>query len=345
MLDLEKWVRPNILNLKPYSSARDEFQGEASVFLDANENPYNAPYNRYPDPMQWALKKKIAAIKGVEPRRIFLGVGSDECIDVLYRAFCEPGRDNVVAIDPTYGMYKVCADINDVEYRPVRMTPDFDFDVETMLAAADERTKLMFFCSPNNPSGNSLSKEKIEQVLSRFAGIVVVDEAYIDFASQPGFLPQLPQHDNLVVMHTFSKAWGAASIRLGMAFAHPEIIALFNKIKYPYNINLLTQQHASEMLDNHEQVRRWVDELIQSRDALQKSLAALPHVKGIYPSDANFLLVRFDDAQAVYDYLVGRGIIVRNRNKIRLCENCLRITVGTPQEDRILIETLQSYPL
>ena len=225
------------------------------------------------------------------------------------------------------------------------MTPDFDFDVETMLAAADERTKLMFFCSPNNPSGNSLSKEKIEQVLSRFAGIVVVDEAYIDFASQPGFLPQLPQHDNLVVMHTFSKAWGAASIRLGMAFAHPEIIALFNKIKYPYNINLLTQQHASEMLDNHEQVRRWVDELVQSRDALQKSLAALPHVRGIYPSDANFLLVRFDDAQAVYDYLVGRGIIVRNRDKIRLCENCLRITVGTPQEDRILIETLQSYPL
>lgn len=345
MLDLEKWVRPNILNLKPYSSARDEFQGEASVFLDANENPYNTPYNRYPDPMQWALKKKIATIKGVEAHRIFLGVGSDECIDVLYRAFCIPGRDNVVAIDPTYGMYKVCADINDVEYRPVRMTPDFDFDVDTLLAATDERTKLIFFCSPNNPSGNSLSKEKIEQVLSRFAGIVVVDEAYIDFASQPGFLPRLSQHDNLVVMHTFSKAWGAASIRLGMAFAHPEIIALFNKIKYPYNINLLTQQYASEMLDNYEQVRQWVDELIQSREALQKSLQALPHVGGIYPSDANFLLVRFDDAQAVYDYLVARGIIVRSRNKITLCDNCLRITVGTPQEDRILIETLQSYPL
>ena len=213
MLDLEKWVRPNILTLKPYSSARDEFKGEASVFLDANENPYNAPYNRYPDPLQWGLKKKIAEIKGVAPEQIFLGVGSDECIDVLFRAFCVPGRDNVVAIDPTYGMYKVCADINDVEYRPVRMNEDFDFDADTLLENVDDHTKLIFFCSPNNPSGNNLPAEKIAQVLQRFAGIVVVDEAYIDFSSQPGFLPELPAYDNLVVMHTFSKAWGAAAVR------------------------------------------------------------------------------------------------------------------------------------
>ena len=221
MLDLEKWVRPNILTLKPYSSARDEFKGEASVFLDANENPYNAPYNRYPDPLQWGLKKKIAEIKGVAPEQIFLGVGSDECIDVLFRAFCVPGRDNVVAIDPTYGMYKVCADINDVEYRPVRMNEDFDFDADTLLENVDDHTKLIFFCSPNNPSGNNLPAEKIVQVLQRFAGIVVVDEAYIDFSSQPGFLPELPAYDNLVVMHTFSKAWGAAAsaVGYGLCFA------------------------------------------------------------------------------------------------------------------------------
>ena len=345
MLDLEKWVRPNILNLKPYSSARDEFKGEASVFLDANENPYNAPYNRYPDPLQWELKRKIAEIKGVAPEQIFLGVGSDECIDVLFRAFCVPGRDNVVAIDPTYGMYKVCADINDVEYRPVRMNEDFDFDADTLLENVDDRTKLIFFCSPNNPSGNNLPTEKIVQVLQRFAGIVVVDEAYIAFSWLTGFLPELPLYDNLVVMHTFSKAWGAAAVRLGMAFASPGIIRIFNKIKYPYNINLLTQQYASEMLDKYDRVQAWVRELVVSRDDLKNSLSALPIVRKIYPSDANFLLVRFDDAQAVYDYLVARGIIVRSRNKITLCENCLRITVGTPEEDRVLIETLQSYPL
>ena len=255
MLDLEKWVRPNILTLKPYSSARDEFKGEASVFLDANENPYNAPYNRYPDPLQWGLKKKIAEIKGVAPEQIFLGVGSDECIDVLFRAFCVPGRDNVVAIDPTYGMYKVCADINDVEYRPVRMNEDFDFDADTLLENVDDHTKLIFFCSPNNPSGNNLPAEKIVQVLQRFAGIVVVDEAYIDFSSQPGFLPELPTYDNLVVMHTFSKAWGAAAVRLGMAFASPGIVRIFNKIKYPYNINLLTQQYVAEMLDKYDRIQ------------------------------------------------------------------------------------------
>lgn len=343
MKALQKLVRPNIWNLTPYSSARDEFKGEASVFLDANENPYNAPFNRYPDPLQRELKKKIARIKGVKPDRLFLGVGSDECIDVLYRAFCEPAVDNVVAIDPTYGMYKVCADINNVEYRKVRLDADFDFDVETLLAQVDDHTKLIFFCSPNNPSGNLLSQEKIKAVLSRFDGIVVVDEAYIDFAASDGFLPLLDAYDGLVVMHTFSKAWGNAAVRLGMAFASPEIIAIFNKIKYPYNINLLTQQHVFALLDRQAQVREWVAGLTAGREALRAALEQLPVVEKIYRSDANFLLVRVDDAQRIYDYLVESGIVVRNRNRITLCENCLRITVGTPDENRILIETLQKY--
>lgn len=343
MKALQKLVRPNIWNLTPYSSARDEFKGEASVFLDANENPYNAPFNRYPDPLQRELKKKIARIKGVKPDQLFLGVGSDECIDVLYRAFCEPAVDNVVAIDPTYGMYKVCADINNVEYRKVRLDADFDFDVETLLAQVDDHTKLIFFCSPNNPSGNLLSQEKIKTVLSRFDGIVVVDEAYIDFAASDGFLPLLDAYDGLVVMHTFSKAWGNAAVRLGMAFASPEIIGIFNKIKYPYNINLLTQQHVFALLDRQAQVHEWVAGLTAGRESLRAALEQLPVVEKIYRSDANFLLVRVDDAQRIYDYLVESGIVVRNRHRITLCENCLRITVGTPDENRILIETLQKY--
>ena len=343
MKALQKLVRPNIWNLTPYSSARDEFKGEASVFLDANENPYNAPFNRYPDPLQRELKKKIARIKGVRPDQLFLGVGSDECIDVLYRAFCEPAVDNVVAIDPTYGMYKVCADINNVEYRKVRLDADFDFDVETLLAQVDDHTKLIFFCSPNNPSGNLLSQEKIKTVLSRFDGIVVVDEAYIDFAASDGFLPLLDAYAGLVVMHTFSKAWGNAAVRLGMAFASPEIIGIFNKIKYPYNINLLTQQHVFALLDRQAQVHEWVAGLTAGRESLRAALEQLPVVEKIYRSDANFLLVRVDDAQRIYDYLVESGIVVRNRHRITLCENCLRITVGTPDENRILIETLQKY--
>lgn len=313
------------------------------MFLDANENPYNAPFNRYPDPLQRELKKKIARIKGVKPDQLFLGVGSDECIDVLYRAFCEPAVDNVVAIDPTYGMYKVCADINNVEYRKVRLDADFDFDVETLLAQVDDHTKLIFFCSPNNPSGNLLSQEKIKTVLSRFDGIVVVDEAYIDFAASDGFLPLLDAYDGLVVMHTFSKAWGNAAVRLGMAFASPEIIGIFNKIKYPYNINLLTQQHVFALLDRQAQVHEWVAGLTAGRESLRAALEQLPVVEKIYRSDANFLLVRVDDAQRIYDYLVESGIVVRNRHRITLCENCLRITVGTPDENHILIETLQKY--
>ena len=318
-IDLNKLLRPNIRQLKPYSSARNEFKGEASVFLDANENPFNPPYNRYPDPLQWEVKEKIAQIKGVSPENILLGVGSDEPIDLLFRAFCRPGINNVVAIDPTYGMYKVCADINDVEYRPVVLNEDFDFSPDKLLDACDENTKLIFLCSPNNPTGNALSVTKIVEVLTRFSGIVIVDEAYIDFSSQPSFLKKLNEYPNLVVLQTFSKAWGSAGIRLGMAFASSEIISIFNKIKYPYNINKLTQEHALILLSHQDQVRLWVKELIDERNELARQLAAFSFINKIYPSDANFLLVKTNDAQRLYNYLVTKGIIVRNRSNITLC--------------------------
>ena len=339
-MDLKTWVRPNIWNLKPYSSARSEFKGDASVFLDANENPYNAPYNRYPDPLQWAVKTKISEMKGVTPGNIFLGVGSDEPIDLIYRAFCEPKTDNVVAIDPTYGMYQVCADINNVEYRKVSLDNDFNMDADALLKAVDANTKAIFLCSPNNPTGNSLNRDAVGKVLKSFDGIVVVDEAYIDFSSQPSFLGSLDEYPNLIVLQTFSKAWGSAAIRLGMAFASPEIIAVFNKIKYPYNINKLTQEHALSMLAKASQVKEWVDVLLRERSRLVAELKKLPVVKKVYPSDANFLLIRVDDAPAAYQYLVEKGIIVRNRNNITLCMGCLRITVGTPEENGLLIKSM-----
>ncbi len=339
-MDLKTWVRPNIWNLKPYSSARSEFKGEASVFLDANENPYNAPYNRYPDPLQWAVKEKISQLKGVPAEQIFLGVGSDEPIDLIYRAFCEPGIDNVVAIDPTYGMYQVCADINNVEYRKVPLDNEFNVDADAVLNAIDAHTKAVFVCSPNNPTGNSLNRAAVERILKSFAGVVVVDEAYIDFSSQPTFLHLLNEYANLIVLQTFSKAWGSAAIRLGMAFASSEIIEIFNKIKYPYNINKLTQEHALSMLEKTGQVKEWVAILLQERVRLASELGRLSVVKKVYPSDANFLLVKVDDASAVYRYLVENGIIVRNRNNITLCMGCLRITVGTPEENRLLIEAM-----
>ena len=342
-IDLNKLLRPNIRQLKPYSSARNEFKGEASVFLDANENPFNPPYNRYPDPLQWEVKEKIAQIKGVSPENILLGVGSDEPIDLLFRAFCRPGINNVVAIDPTYGMYKVCADINDVEYRPVVLNEDFDFSPDKLLDACDENTKLIFLCSPNNPTGNALSVTKIVEVLTRFSGIVIVDEAYIDFSSQPSFLKKLNEYPNLVVLQTFSKAWGSAGIRLGMAFASSEIISIFNKIKYPYNINKLTQEHALILLSHQNQVRLWVKELIDERNELARQLAAFSFINKIYPSDANFLLVKTNDAQRLYNYLVTKGIIVRNRSNITLCMGCIRITVGTSEENQILLDALKEY--
>lgn len=344
-IDINNLLRPNIRQLKPYSSARNEFKGEASVFLDANENPFNPPYNRYPDPLQWQVKEEIARIKGVVPENILLGVGSDEPVDLLFRAFCRPGIDNVVAIDPTYGMYKVCADINDVEYRAVILDDDFDFSPDALLGNCDEKTKLIFLCSPNNPTGNALPAEKMINVLERFQGIVVVDEAYIDFSSQPSFLQRLNAYPNLVVLQTFSKAWGSAGIRLGMAFASSEIIEIFNKIKYPYNINKLTQEHALKLLPQYEKVQQWVKELIGERNILAAKLSAFPFVNKVYPSDANFLLVKTDDAQRLYDYLVTKGIIVRNRNNITLCLGCVRITVGTPEENRTLIGALNEYSI
>lgn len=337
---LDALVRSNVKALKPYSSARDEYEGEASVFLDANENPYNHPYNRYPDPMQWAVKEKIAAIKGVKRDQILLGNGSDEPIDLLFRAFCEPAIDNVVAIDPSYGMYLVCAEVNNVAYRKVQLNENFDISATSLLAATDSHTKLIFLCSPNNPTGNSLAVAEIEQLLTSFAGIVVVDEAYIDFSSHPSWLSQLATYPNLVVLQTLSKAWGCAAIRLGMCFAHPAIVAVLNKIKYPYNINQLTQEKALEMLDNRAQVQAWVAELNQERAKMQQLLASLPTVEHIYPSDANFLLVRITHATAIYNQLVAQGIIVRNRSTVTLCGDCLRITIGTPQENQTLYQAL-----
>ena len=338
MFDLNNIIRPNIKALKPYSCARDEFKGEASVFLDANENPYNAPYNRYPDPLQWSVKECISEIKGVAKESIFLGNGSD----LMYRAFCEPRVDNVVAINPTYGMYEVCADINDVEYRKVNLDENFQFSAEKLLAKADEHTKVMWLCSPNNPTGNLLAENEIEKLLQSFNGIVVVDEAYIDFAGRDSFAKKLSQHSNLVVLQTFSKAWGSAAIRLGMAFASKEIICVLNKIKYPYNVNILTQRQALALMKEADKVADWVKTLKAERSRLVEELQKLSLVVCTYPTDANFVLTKVKDAQATYNHLVSNGIIVRNRNSVTLCGNCLRITVGTPEENKILLSELHN---
>ena len=344
MKSLQELTRPNIWALKPYSSARDEYSGKtASVFLDANENPYNAPNNRYPDPLQKELKALIAPVKKVKPEQIFLGNGSDEAIDLLFRAFCRPGFDNVVAIHPTYGMYQVCADINDVEYRKVLLDEKFQFKAEDLLRASDENTKLIFLCSPNNPTGNNLDAKEIITLLREFQGIVIVDEAYIDFSTQPSFIGILDEYPNLVILQTFSKAWGCAAIRLGMAFASPDIIGIFSKIKYPYNINLLTQQEALRMMQRHYEVQRWISTLLEERARLMQAFTQLPCCKKVFPTDANFFLTRVSNAKAIYDYLVDQGIIVRNRSNITRCEDCLRITVGTRPENDALLEALRNY--
>ena len=342
-IDIDSLLRTNIRNLQPYSCARDEFKGEASVYLDANENPYNAPFNRYPDPLQWEVKEQISIVKNFPAENIFLGNGSDEPIDLLYRAFCEPRIDNVVAIEPTYGMYKVSASINDVEYRKVLLDENFQFTAESLLAATNLYTKIIWLCSPNNPTGNSLNRDEIVKLLNSFEGIVVLDEAYIDFASEGSFSEFLSEYPNLVILQTFSKAWGSAAIRLGMAFASNEIIAVLNKIKYPYNINILTQKQALNALQNAAQVKEWVKTLLGERTVLVDELKKLPFVSHIYPTDANFILVKVPDANAVYHYLVDKSIIIRNRNTISLCMGCVRITVGTPQENRILLEELKKF--
>ena len=341
---LENLVRKNILALKPYSCARDEFKGrDAHVFLDANESAYNTPYNRYPDPLQEALKKDLSLVKGVHPERIFLGNGSDEAIDLVYRVFCEPGVDNVVAIEPTYGMYKVCADINNVEYRPVCLSADYAMSAEALLQPCDEHTKVVWICSPNNPTGNDMDRRELQKLLLEFKGIVVVDEAYGDFSDLRPMRSFLDHFPRMIVLNTFSKAWASAGIRLGMAFASEEIIGLFNKVKYPYNVNLLTQEKARELLADMQKVERWVNEVRYERKHMIPCLMELPVVKKVYPSSANFLLVQVTDADAIYAYLVDRGIIVRNRNRVTLCQNALRITIGSKTENNELLGALRSY--
>lgn len=341
-MNLEQLVRKNIWNLKPYSSARDDFKGEASAFLDANENPLNEPYNRYPDPLQNTLKKKVSTIKNIDANKIFFGNGSDEPIDIVIRIFCEPNKDNIVAIDPTYGMYQVCADINGVEYRKVLLNQDYSLSADRLLSATDTNTKLIFLCSPNNPTANSLNKDQVLKVLQSFQGIVIIDEAYIDFSEYESWLSQLDNYPNMVVLQTLSKAWGLAALRFGMAFASPQIINLFNKVKYPYNINILTQNKVLEELDKEDLKKNWVKTLIEERTQLFHQLNNIPLVEKVYPSDANFLLVKVKDANKTYQQLVNCGIIVRNRNTVSLCNNCLRITVGTHTENQQLIESLKN---
>lgn len=342
MKEIKALCRPNIWRLAAYSCARTEFSGRsATVFLDANENPFNKPFNRYPDPLQQELKQLLSAVKGVPAENIFLGNGSDEAIDLPYRIFCEPGIDNVVAIAPTYGMYEVCADVNNVEYRPVLLDADYRITADKLLGACDAHTKLMWICSPNNPTGNLIDREAIEKVLQMFQGIVIIDEAYSDFANARPFRHELASHPNLIVLNTMSKAWGCAAIRLGMAFASKDIIGLFNKVKYPYNVNALTQRQAIDALKDPFAVDKWVSIIKQERTRVMQAFADLPICKKVYPTEANFFLARVTDAQGIYDYLVDRGIIVRNRTRITLCDDCLRITVGTKSENQELLAALR----
>jgi len=345
--DVNALLRNNIRSLVPYSSARDEFKGEARVFLDANENSLGSPltrwYNRYPDPLQWKVKESLSKIKGIPPQHIFLGNGSDECIDILYRAFCEPGKDNIIINPPTYGMYEVSAHINDIEVRRSVLLDDFQLDLVHLETLVDEHTKIIWICSPNNPTANSMNRQDIEIILNNFPGLVVVDEAYVNFSRHRSFIQELGDYPNLVVMQTMSKAWGLAGLRLGMAFASEAIIEVYNKVKPPYNINQATQELALKALEETEQVNEMIRLLVGMREGLVKDLSVLPITQRIYPSDANFLLVKVKDAAAVYQYLLQGGIVVRDRSKVDLCEGCLRITVGTEAENRTLVEALRAY--
>ncbi|MBP5484763.1 MAG: histidinol-phosphate transaminase [Bacteroidaceae bacterium] len=341
---MQELVRKNIRALQPYSCARDEFRGrEAHVFVDANESPFNTGYNRYPDPLQEEIKSLLAPIKNVHPDEIFLGNGSDEAIDLVYRVFCEPRVDNVVAIAPSYGMYEVCANINDVEYRKVLLDENFRLHADAMLSAADDHTKVMWICSPNNPTGNDMDRKEVKRLLDEFPGILVVDEAYIDFSSLRSLRELVRLYPRLIVLNTFSKAWASASVRLGIAFAQSEIIALFNKVKYPYNINLLTQQYALELLRNGEKVQRWTNDVKREREIVVPALKEVRCVVKVYPTDANFVLVKVTDAVRIYNYLVDRGIVVRNRNNVQLCGNCLRITIGSKEENNEVLGALRSF--
>ncbi len=345
--DLDNLVRENIKKLTPYSSARDEFKGEAKIYLDANENSYGSPltkwYNRYPDPLQWELKKKIGSIKNISPENILLGNGSDECIDLLIRAFCEPGKDNVVICPPTYGMYEVYANINGVDVIKIPLTKEYQLDMEALQEEVDAATKILFFCSPNNPTGNSLNRQDLETILNAFDGLVVIDEAYINFSRQRSFVAELAEYPNLVILQTFSKAWGLAALRLGMTIASDEIINILNKIKPPYNINAATQELALKALNNLEDVNEMIKTIVEEREKLAKELDKLSIVQQVHPSDANFLLVQVGYANAIYNYLKEKGTIVRNRSNVLLCEGCLRITVGTEKENKDLLTQLQQF--
>lgn len=347
MFDLNNLTRENIKKLVPYSSARDEFSGEAKVFLDANENSLGSPllkwYNRYPDPHQQKLKEAIRAVKGIAAEHIFLGNGSDECIDLLFRSFCNPGKDNVIICPPTYGMYEVSANINDVEVRKALLTDDFQLDLIHIENLVDANTKIVWICSPNNPTGNSLNRNDIEMLLNNFDGLVVIDEAYINFSKQKSFVQELTEYPNLVVMQTFSKAWGLAALRLGMAFASTAIIDVLNKVKPPYNINQATQEIALKALEEVGQVNDMIKEIVDMRNALTEVFEKIPTVEKVYPSDANFILVKIKDARKLYEFLLTKGIVVRDRSNVKLCADCLRITVGTEEENTALIDAMQEW--
>jgi histidinol-phosphate aminotransferase len=345
--DLNRLVRPAIKKVKPYSSARDEFSGEAKVFLDANENSLGSPlqkwYNRYPDPHQHKLKYEISKIKNIDAQHIFLGNGSDECIDLLYRVFCEPGKDNVIICPPTYGMYEVSAAINDVEIRRAELTADFQLDPGKIQALTDSNTRLLWICSPNNPTGNSIHYADIEFLLNNFPGVVVIDEAYINFSRQGSFIREIGEYPNLVILQTFSKAWGLAGLRLGIAFASGEIIELLDRIKPPYNINQVTQELALQALTEVGQVNDMIKEIVAMRGELAAVFARMPLVEKVYPSDANFLLVKVRDAEELYHFLLEDGIVVRDRSKVRLSEGCIRITIGTEKENTLLVDAMIAF--
>ncbi len=345
--NLDSLVRDNIKKMTAYSSARHEFTGNASIFLDANENAFGSPlpenFNRYPDPLQIQIKEKLSKIKGVPPQNIFLGNGSDEAIDLLFRIFCQPGRDNALIFPPTYGMYEVCAETNDIIVKKISLTRDYQLDIDAIEKEIDAFTKLIFICSPNNPTGNSISRNDIEILLNNFDGIVVIDEAYINYSKQKTFITELLEYPNLVVMQTLSKAWGLAGLRLGMAFASKSIIDLMNKVKYPYNINTATQLLVLEALDNIEWVNEHIATTVIEREKLKNELLNLSLTQEVYPSDANFILARMKNARKIYEQLCDKGIIVRDRSKVVLCEESLRITIGTPDENKQLIEALLNY--
>ena len=340
-------VRDNIKRMTSYSSARNEYTGTASIFLDANENPFGSPlpkkYNRYPDPLQLELKKNLSNIKGIPPQNIFLGNGSDEAIDLLFRIFCNPGKDNAIIFPPTYGMYEVCAEINDVRLKKIPLLVNFQLNLESIEEAIDINTKLIFICSPNNPTGNSIHRHDIERLVNNFEGLVVIDEAYINYARQKTFISELTQYPNLVILQTLSKAWGLAGLRLGMAFAGEKVINYMNKVKHPYNINTATQQLAMEALENIADINNWIKITVEQREWLKNELLKLSFTKLVYPSDANFILAKISGASNVYKYLVGKGIITRDRSKVISCDDCLRITIGTPEENKQLVSLLNLY--